>query len=303
VGFFSVQERLSGSLPLLRDALLFSAALEFLLLRVAIRAGHAFPLWMRGTLYEALFFLGNVAFNIAFLLSIIILALLALSFAQRHLPLSILLSLMLASGIFILPFFHSEPVVLGYDILSLSVLCFASAIGIKELPPQKIRKGMKKALLLSLMITYLCTYYFKIGTSLSLMDVSLPYLPDIFSIGEAFALLSCLFMFFAFRKGFNVRFAAIASLAAIVFVALAFLLPFFPLITTWSLYFTLHLPLFLYALAVGCYVYAITDLARSREWMLFSALILIALGGRMLQLTYLVNLSTIGFLTLCGIRQ
>jgi hypothetical protein len=68
-------------------------------------------------------------------------------------------------------------------------------------------------------------------------------------------------------------------------------------IATWAIYFTLHLPVPLYAVALWFYVYMAVDLIRQRSPTAFSFLFIL-LAGRMLNTIYLNQLALLGVLML-----
>ena len=68
-------------------------------------------------------------------------------------------------------------------------------------------------------------------------------------------------------------------------------------IATWAIYFTLHLPVPLYAVALWFYVYMIVDLLRQRSPTAFSFLFIV-LAGRMLNTIYLNQLALLSVLML-----
>jgi len=273
--------------------LIASAMIEFFLLRIFMRMGIVLP---RGGLADAIynllvFFFGLASFNLAYLLSSVSLGLMALILAQRAYP-AYLMSLMLfsvlaAGGVLISGLDPSVSLI--YYIVSSVTLGSSLLISVR-------RKMEQTPFTLIVASGFACSYYFMIASSVGKFGLTLPLASEIFSLGEAIALLAPLIGFLTLRSGWDWRNAAIASLTVPLFL-IAARSPLLAPIATWAIYFTLHLPVPLYAVALWFYVYMIVDLLRQRSPTAFSFLFIV-LAGRMLNTIYLNQLALLSVLML-----
>jgi hypothetical protein len=133
-----------------------------------------------------------------------------------------------------------------------------------------------------------------IASSVGKFGLTLPLVSEIFSLGEIIALIAPLVAFFTLRSGWDTRNAAITSFTALLFLVAA-RSPLLAPIATWAVFFTLHLPVPSYAVALWFYVYMVVDLSRRRSPTAFSFLFIL-LAGRMLNTIYLNQLALLGVL-------
>ncbi len=137
------------------------------------------------------------------------------------------------------------------------------------------------------------TYYLQAGLALSSLGLDLRFSNGVFGVGEGLAVAAPLLLLPGRR--WRPRLLPLALLAGAGFL-LASRWDLLPLVAAWTVYFTMFLPAPLYAAALAAYVYDLGDLLRQApRWMGFG-LLLVALGGRVFQTTYLVQLSLLGLL-------
>jgi len=289
-------DSLTSALKSFIGFLVLFVTLEFILLRVLMRMGPVLPKTeIVSIVFQVVILTGEIAFNIAFLLSAFTLVLIAVILARSgsfFVGLSFLIFSVLLSGL--LFFVALVPIVsLVYSLLSFSVFVSATLI-VKQ-------KNVVKLLFLTLVsLAYFCSYYYNVASSVAGMGVgaSLPIASEVFSAGELLAISVVFLAFFVFKPKRNLTAAFIASAIVIMFVTASGSV-WLPLLSTWTLYFTLHLPMFIYAIALWLYTYMIVDmLGEERKRLWAYGFLLIAFGGRMLQLTYLNQLAILGFLLL-----
>ena len=270
--------------------------LEFILLRILNRMGAVLPKSeFVKTMIQWLVFIGEIALNMAFLLSIFALILIALILAKKGNFIagvsSVIFSVILIGLLFyVIP---NGIIILVYNILSLSLFVLVTILLRRE-------NYDKFIFLLSITFAYFCSYYFIIASSVTSLSIglSLPLASEIFSVGELLTLVGAIFAFVVFKPKRNM-FAAITASALTMGFIVASRGVWLSLLSTWSLYFTLHLPILVYAIALWLYVYVVVDLfKRAKQRQMAYGLLLIALGGRMLQITYFNQLALLGFLLL-----
>ncbi len=272
-------------------------ALEFILLRVLMRTGPAFPeSKVVETLFQWLVFVGEIALNMAFLSSSAALFLTALILTRNDSKSVVSLSALIFSVLLVgllLYIAPSQIASLAYSLLSFSVFVLVTLI-FRRQNQHRVR------FLFPVILAYFCSYYFKAAFSVAGLGggLSLPLASKVFSMGELLALVGAVLAFFVFKPKWNLSAVIIASCVTTAFVA-ASRSVYVALLSTWALYFTLHLPIWAYAIALWLYAYVIVDLLkRTQHRQLAYGLLLIALGGRMLQVTYLNQLALLGFLLL-----
>jgi hypothetical protein len=273
--------------------LIASAVMEFFLLRIFMRMGIILPSGgLADAIYNLLvFFFGLASFNLAYLLSSVSLGLMGLILIRRDYPasvISLMLFSVLATGV-ILIYGLNPSVSLIYYVISSVTLASSLVVSMR-------RKTVQTPFTLFVAAGFSCSYYYMIASSTGTFGLTLPLVSEIFSLGEIIALIAPLIAFLTLRSGWDWRNAAIASITVHLFL-LAARSPLLAPILTWAIYFTLHLPVHLYAVALWFYVYMIVDLIRQRSPTTFSFL-LILLAGRMLNTIYLNQLALLGVLML-----
>lgn len=291
---------LAAVLDALVSLLLPLAISEFALTRLMIRIGFLFPKGeLTTTITQALLPLGQVAYNLAFIISSLTLGAIAIVLAMKPKMggvLSTLIFLLLAlSHITVLTLTPPEiwaALMVGFNLASISIILGAIALAEK-------RGWVKLSFFIALGLAYASSQYYSLYAALSILTVQIPFGVEGASLAEIFALTTAILAFFAFRPGWS-RVGVVISAVVVALFLVAAQSPTLPLITTWVISFRLYLPLFVYALALGLYTYTITGLfvKRSTGRVLSFGLILIALGGITPPLTYLTQLAVVGVLLL-----
>lgn len=305
-------------LPITTKILIFSVVFEFIILRLLNRMADMFPPWMKGDVTEIIMFLGYVAYNLAFILSILVLFLIANIFWHKKRFLSIFL-------------FTWLPILIGIQILGLAVssglspmivfgLLMAAVIMIipvvnyvfrrfaryyfglsKKTLKNKLKDLSLPFLFIFVISTYLIAYYHHMGNALASMGYDLPNRGSIYRIGEGCALIAAFLAPVAFWRGFRIMNLIPPTIGVLTFAAFALSRPdIVPLVTMWSLGYQLHLFLPLYIIALWCFLFALVNLFRSKDRgsYLVAGLILIFLSGRMLNDFYLIQMAIVGVIFL-----
>ncbi|MBQ03562.1 hypothetical protein CL673_02470 [Candidatus Bathyarchaeota archaeon] len=273
--------------------LLVSALMEFLLLRIFMRMGIVLP---RGGLADAIynllvFFFGIASFNLAFILSSVSLGLISFIMTQKAYLTSvislIIFCVLLTGGMLI-----SGPnprISLIYYFLSSAILVTSILFSIQ-------RKIAHTSFTLSVVAGFSGSYYYMVASSMGEFGFTLPFVLEIFSLGELIALIVPLIAFFTLKSEWDWR-CAIIAFVLVPFFIIATRSPLLAPIATWSVYFTLHLPAPFYVVALWFYIYMIVDLFQQRSPIVFSFLFLL-LAGRMLNTIYLNQLALLSVLVL-----
>ncbi|MFQ5762166.1 MAG: hypothetical protein ACE5PO_03945 [Candidatus Bathyarchaeia archaeon] len=268
-------------------------ALEFLLLRVFMRV--SFLVNMDQSTAHFLVSLGEVAFNLAFIISGLTLVILALHLtrsSRAFKPLSFLILVLI--GVELLLFVNSSSLLLltyngTFLTLVLTAVVLVGRRGVGSLSFLAVVGGV-----------YTASTYYNWASLLTGFGIHLPWSSELFSIGELLALAALVPAFLALRVWWDRVAAPIATIGAFLLL-LASQGPFLPLLATWAVNFTLHLHPLLYAVALWLFLYIVVVLLRRPgEEVKLSAfgLLLIAFGGLMLQLTYLTQIAVLGLLLL-----
>ncbi len=290
-------ESLTTARKLLVKILVPFVAIEFIILRVLMRMGAVLPKSeVATTVIQWLGFFGEIAFNLSFLLSSFALILLAVILLNKNSRLFMGLAITIFSVLLtniVLYITSSQIISLAYNLLSFTVFILVTYI-LRRLNHRRF------LFVFFIILSYICTYYFKIASSLASIGLnpSLPIASEVFSIGELLSLCGSIFVFFIFIPKRNLLAYILASsiTAGFVVISNSFWLP---LLSTWTLYFTLHLPILFYSISLWAYIYVVTDLLkRPKHRQLAYGLLLIGFSGRMLQTTYYNQLALLGFLLL-----
>lgn len=279
--------------PWLRFLLIIAvsaAVVEFLLLRLLLRGGaFAPPGAVIDQLFDLLLTLGLAALNLAFLAAGVVLALVALLLLRggtTNKTVALLIWALLAVGL-LLPLLLHPMTPLLYHGLSMAVV-----IPLLLLFPRKRSWDFLAACTIAAALG--TTYYFQASLSASAVGFQLPYASEVFSAGEILAISAPLLLLPG--RHWRPWFVPLAALPAFAFI-LASQSVFVSLAAVWTVYFTLFLPVPIYALALGAYTYNLADLLSDQphRWM-GVGLLLIALAGRLFQNTYLAQLSLLGLI-------
>lgn len=271
-----------------------AALTEFLGLRLLIRLGplaKAMPHDMAATLAEGLIALGSVMLNLTLLLTLAALIGLAWQTSRRALRFSLVAVAALAVA---LTFVGSRAPPLLFAAFVLAVL---AAMGIAL---GAARRPCRRPGWLALFgLAYLTLAYPTLGATL---QRALPFTPNAHALSELFATLAAALTPLALRPRFDWRALAVGVGGASLLAGLWFGVPWLPAtLMIWSVAFTGYLPMPVYVLALGLFLYALVALAldhdaRRLAW----GLALIALGGLRWDVPYYTLLALLGFLLLSG---
>ncbi|MFQ5838894.1 MAG: hypothetical protein ACE5HJ_08985 [Thermoplasmata archaeon] len=284
-----LRRTLAFLLPFALALTVTAALLEFFLLRLLLRMGALIP---AGETIDRIFGLlmngGLVSLNVALMAGAVSIAAVALLLRNNILgrSLAALLMALLAMGILLAVL--AEPFVpFLYQALGMATL-----VPLILLHPRKRSWDFLGSCAIVAAIG--TTYYYQAALNSSALGLGLPYASSIFSGGEVMAIAAPILLLPDRR--WRAWVVPLALLPAIAFLMVSSN-TFVPLIATWTVYFTLLLPAPIYAVALGAYIYSVTDLlsTRSQRWM-GVGLMLVTLGGRMFQNTYLALLSLLGAL-------
>lgn len=281
--------------PWLRTLVIFAvvaALIEFVLLRLLLRGGaFAPPGAVMNAIFDFLLQVGLAALNFSFLAAGVALALVAFLLLRGGTIrkwVALLIWSLLAVGI-LLPLLLHSAMPLLYHALSMAIV-----VPLLLLFPRKRSWDFLAACTIGAALG--ATYYFQASLSASALGIFLPWSTEIFSVGEILAVTAP----FLFLLGRHWRpwLVPLAALPVIIYL-LASQSAFVSLVAVWTVYFTLFLPAPIYALALGAYTYDLGDLlyGKPQRWMGIG-LLLIALAGRMFQVTYLAQLSLLGLILL-----
>ncbi|MFQ5918550.1 MAG: hypothetical protein ACE5I4_00725 [Thermoplasmata archaeon] len=280
-------------LPWLRMAILlavFGALIEFVLLRLLLRGGaFAPPGAILDQLFSLMLTLGLAALNFAFLTTGIALALVAFILFRRGIlerTAALLIVALLAVGL-LLPLLSHPTTPLLYQGLLLVLL-----LPLLLLFPRRRSWDFLAACAIAGALG--TTYYFQAGLSGAAIGLQLPYVSEIFSGGEVLAVAAPLLLLPG--RGWRPSLVPVAALAAVIFVFVS-ASAFVSLAAVWTVYFTLFLPMPVYAVALGAATYSLAAFLsdKSTRWM-GAGFLLILVAGRMFQSTYLAQISLLGFI-------
>jgi len=290
-----------------------AALLEFVLIRIFSRMGILLPKdALVFSIYSFVIFIGSAIFNLASILVLLALALAVILLLPRRgtksatLPTAIILLLVFSIALLVV---SPTPLLsLSYDVVSVIVVA-SIAIG----GALRSRRTWTRLMFSLIGAAYLSTYYFKI-VPLTEQVFSIRQDPgfvlNVFNLGEAFAVLASFPILATFGLGLKrpqlrtilfSRQALVSTLAVFVFAGSYLRNPWITsIIATWTVGFTLYLPLPVYLTAIWAFTYSLAK-SWSDDRLLFSSLLLIPLGGRMLQLTYLTLMAVLGLVIISRI--
>ncbi|MFQ5907259.1 MAG: hypothetical protein ACE5JE_00290 [Thermoplasmata archaeon] len=280
--------------PWLHTLVIFAVVaslVEFVLLRLLLRGGaFAPPGAVMNAIFDFLLRVGLAALNFSFVAAGVALALVAFLLLQggaRQKSVALLIAVLLGVGL-LLPLLHLALPWL-YHALSMAIV-----IPLLLLFPRKRSWDFLAACTIGAALV--ATYYFQASLSAPAVGIPLPFATEIFSVGEILAVTAPFLLLLG--RHWRPWLVPLAVLPVVIYL-LASQSAFVSLVAVWTVYFTLFLPVPIYALALGAYTYDLADLLydRPRRWM-GMGLLLIALAGRMFQVTYLAQLSLLGLILL-----
>jgi hypothetical protein len=306
-------------LPQFAKILVIFAFLEFVILRILNRMSDRYPDWMKGDIAQGIIFVGNVAYNLAFIASILVVVLMAAYVWDRKRYLSIIafMWIIILLGVQILGSDITLAVIIG-GVFAALLLVFSVMQRLFESVYQlrfselliKLKNNLPSAafllLILFVLATYLAALYLHIGDALANQGWDLPNRLGVYNIAEVFAIFFAYLAPIAYWRGFNKLNLIPPLVGALIFALFALLRSdIVPLVTWWSLGFRFHLFLPLYLLALFCYLFALTNLIRSHDHggYIVPGLILIFLGGRNLHNFYFIQLAIVGVLFLVLVKD
>lgn len=299
--------------------LLASVGAEFVLLRILNRMADRFPPGVRGQIAEDLVFAGTVAYNLAFLFAVVLVAVVAHTLWDRHRAVALLLFLWIvvlvvvpvagpgvapvlaASGLFAAAIMVAL-VVRGVALHDAIETANRRSPGLRSIA-LRIRRPVFLVLVLG---TYLAALYLRAGDALATIGAGPPARPQVYGAAEVLPLAAAFAAVSVFAGRPTLKTVAAATVTVLVVSVPAVLRPdILPLIAFWSVGFQLHLPLPLYLAGLWCYVFALVHAAeRDRgSGYALAGLLLVALGGRLLADYYAIQLAIVALLFLTLDRE
>jgi len=303
-----------SALPVAAKALVVLAIVEFVLLRVVNRMSGAFPAWMRGEVSSDLVLAGSFAYNGAYLLSLVLIVLVAILVWARDAPFATLL-LMWAPAVLLAQAFASGSVavVALAGLVGAAVLVATVVRALRDSPaafpgPGPARRvpflGSRlafRAFLVLVLGTFLAGLYLHVGDAFANLGGSPPARTEVYAAGEILGVLAAVVASLAFWRPPNRWNLGLAASGVLIVAAPAIARPeLLPLIGYWSVGFRVDLFFPLYLIAAGAFLFAVANVWRSgpRSRYLLYGLVLILLAGRQLPDFYAVQLAVSGLLFL-----
>ena len=278
----------------LAGCIALAALAEFLGLRLLIRLGpmaKAMPRDVVAALTEGLMALGSVMLNLVLLLTLAALAGLAWSASHRALRFSLAAVAALAVAL-TLAGSRMPPWLFAAFVLAV-LTTMGVAFGVARCPSRH------RGWLALFGLAYLTLAYPTLGATLRL---ALPFTPNAHALSELFAVLAAALAPLALRPRFAWRALVVGAVGASLLTGLWLSVSWLPAtLMIWSVAFTGYLPMPVYVLALGFFLYALVALAlpdgaRDLAW----GLALMALGGLRWDVLYYTLLALYGFLLLSG---
>jgi|GEM_PF-3233558 len=310
----SARTRYANLLPVFVKLLMISALVEFIILRGLNRMADLYPWWMKRGGTAIMVFMGNIAYNLAFITSITVVLIIAYVFwnKEKRLSLFLLIWVTVLIGVSVIGSWIELIVLLGSitAILLLFTLVMRKSHriffsqGHETLDTEasgKIHRGALLLFFLFILIAYLSALYLHIGNDLANLGLSPPGRTGVYGIGEVFAVASAFLALVAFWRRPRLVDLVLPTIVVGGMLTFAFLRSdILPLVTMWSLGFQFYLFLPIYIGALWCYLLTLFLLVRSkgRRKYLVPGLLLIAISGHMLNDFYLIQMAMVGVLLL-----
>lgn len=277
---------LSAVLP----ALAITALAEFLLVRVALRLGPAFPAGrVIDAGFDAAYWLGIWALNVAGILAITVLSVLAVSKLRRgdaRFPPGIAAACA-AALVLLVGWILSMVGLTSTVVLIVQVASIAAAIGVMALTAGW--RGWRRWWLLGVMAAYLAAtvhFFARLTGSSTTMSGGLV-------IAEAVALVAATVAPAVWRVGWRPRMAALAFAVAMLWGGFAASQPHIArFFVIWDLGLSSPLPWWTFAIALAGLVYGVGAARRHQSALGFA---IVALAGLRLDYTYFALLALVGF--------
>lgn len=289
-------------------------AAEFLLLRVLNRLSGALPEGLRGTAGSGFAFLGTAAYDAAFLLSVLLVALVARILMRSAVHLAALAFTWVAALAAVSLLGPASPgtIVLA-DLVAVGLLVLVAVRGLRAgiglgagAPLRLFGRAVDprvtfRFFLGAVLAADLASFYLRIGDALANLGWSPPGRTEAFVAGEALALLAAYFAALAFvrrPRRWNVFLPAVAVL---LLAGYARARPdLLPLVAFWSLGFRMDLFFPLYLGAVAAFMFAVVNAWRGLGASRYGlwGLLLLGLNGRLLADLYSVQIAVVSLLFL-----
>ncbi|MAG36403.1 MAG: hypothetical protein CL878_09185 [Dehalococcoidia bacterium] len=257
--------------------------------------GDGTPAWVYSG-YRAAVWAGTTAYNFAAILTLVLCSVIAIYFwlrrdiGGRFLPLLAGAMVPWNLGLF---FFSPGPAMsLAYLMVSAGIVVSAVAVSW----PGATRAA--RLALVSLATSFLCVYYFAAVAPLRHAGWTFDdHGIDVFRSGEALAAIGILAAFVAWGRTRRLRLIIGPAVAAALLIGGHASVPErFPLIGTWAMGVTMHLPFLVYAVGAALLGLTVLKLLHSGRGLLGLGLALLFASHRMLPLTYFNLLIVCGFL-------
>ena len=288
------------TISVLAVVLVTAVVVETLLFRIFARGGVYFinedtPAVVKNS-YTGLIFGGNVLFNFAAPLALLILGLIAVrAWMKRPDPVYIALAgatgMVVVIGILMMIGLSGSILSTGYFAASSSVLIGVFILALRR------RMGLPvTAFVLMTGISYLAVYSFK-GFGSSALAESGIRSASVFGLGEWLSAFAFLALLPLLRGRLDRRSVVIASFVSLVVLGMAFgRSDSVPLIATWAFGLSLTLPYVVYVAALWVVVaFFISSIGRGNT-LLTIGVLLVMLGHRTIPLTYFNDLVLVGLL-------
>ncbi len=288
------------TIPVLAIVLGLAVFVETLLFRIFARGGVYFitedtPSVIKNG-YTGLIFGGNVLFNFAAPVALLILGLLAVRvWAKRPDPVYIAVAgaigVVVVIGVLMMLGLSAPFLSTGYFAASTLVLTGVFILAIRR------RVGLPvTAFVLLTGMSYLTIYSFKGFGSMALAETGIRS-AGMYALGEWLSVVAFLALLPLLRNRLDRRSIVIASAVSLLVLGMTFgRADSIPLIATWAFGLTLMLPFVLYVAVLWVVVALISSSARRGNTTLIAGIMLVMLGHRTIPLTYFNDLVLVGLL-------
>lgn len=299
-------------LPAATRLLVLAVAAEFLVLRILNRMTGSFPAWAREQVAVDLVLVGTVAYNFAYLLSILVLAAVGHLLLRRSEPLGYAVVLWIPVLVAAHLLGASSPsVVVAADLFAGSLMAWLVMRGVRRerttssspaTPrPQPLGtvRVARVAFPVLVLAAYLASLYLRAGDALATLGADAPARAEAYRIGETFALAAALVAPALVVRRVAWRDLVLPGAVVGVLVTVSVARPdLIPLIGYWSLGFQVVLPFPVYLVAVGTFLYALGVARGFGRVHLANGLLVLFLAGRLLADFYFIELALVALVLL-----
>ncbi|MGQ0797617.1 MAG: hypothetical protein ACT4OI_07135 [Methanobacteriota archaeon] len=299
-------------LPAATRFLVLAVAAEFLILRILNRMTGSFPAWAREQVAVDLVLVGTVAYNLGYLLSILVLAAVGDVLLRRsdRLGYAIVLWIPVLVAVHLLGA-SAPPIVVAADLFAAVLMAW---LVLRDVRRQRTRPWAaatprrhavvavhlaRVAFPVLVLAAYAASLYLRAGDALATLGANGPARAEVYRIGETFAVAAAFVApTLAGRRvawrDLVVPIAAVGTLAALSAARPDIL----PLIGYWSLGFQVVLPFPVYLVAVGAFLYALVAAKGSGRVHVANGLLVLFLAGRLLADFYFIELALVALVLL-----